>query len=432
MTRHNRPKKEKRLFNSVVVEESIKEISSYIRNEDLSRLFINCFPNTLDTTVHYGEDEKGPDTYVVTGDIPAMWLRDSVAQVWPYLGFVKDDLELKKLFQGLIRKHVDCILHDSYANAFKCGRNGKIEVFERKWELDSLCYFIRLSYFFWKESGDKSIFNGRWRKAVSKIMKTFDDQSNKELMDRYKYRTPDNCPEILNLVGFGNPLPGKSMIRSAFRPSDDATIFQYLIPSNCFAVVSLKQLAEIHEKALKNSLKSEIFKKRAVKIDKEIKKIGVVKNKKGMRVFAYEVDGYGGQAIMDDANIPSLLSLPYLGYIKPDSRIYKNTRKTILSRENPYYFEADNCSGIGSSHTSYGNIWPMSIIMQALTSNNKREIKKCLDILRSTHAGKYFMHESFRKNNPARYTRRWFGWANSLFGELILKLYNTDKKILNK
>jgi len=422
--------KSKRLFSSIVIEEKIKEISSFLRDKELSQMFVNCFPNTLDTSVYYQEKKGRPDTYIITGDIPAMWFRDSSAQLWPYLQFVNRDVKLKKLFQGLINRQVECILLDPYANAFLKRNNGRLKVFERKWELDSLGYFIRLSFFYWKETGDITVFDKKWQRAIRTIIKTWQEQSNLAKMDCYKYRTEEDCPEILNLAGFGNPLADFSLIRSAFRPSDDACIFQYLIPSNCFASVCLKQLSEMYEKIFQDKAKSISYRKHAQEIDKDIKKFAIVKTSTKNEVFAYEVDGFGGRIMMDDANGPSLLSLPYFGYLKTDDLIYQNTRKLLLSKNNPYFFEGKKFSGIGSSHTAYGNIWPMSIIMQALTSDDEAEIIKCLKILKSTHAKTYFMHESFQKNNPDNFTRPWFAWANSLFGELIIKLYDSNKELL--
>jgi meiotically up-regulated gene 157 (Mug157) protein len=221
------------------------------------------------------------------------------------------------------------------------------------------------------------------------------------------------------------------LIRSAFRPSDDACVLQYLIPSNCFASLSLKQLSEMYEKIFQDKSKSLLYRGHAREIDNDIKKFAITKILKGDEVFAYEVDGFGGQVIMDDANSPSLLSLPYLGYLETSDLLYQNTRKLLLSEKNPYFFKGKKFLGIGSSHTAYGNIWPMSIIMQALTSDNESEIVECLKILKNTHAKTYFMHESFQKNNPDNYTRPWFSWANSLFGELIVKLYDSNKSILN-
>jgi meiotically up-regulated gene 157 (Mug157) protein len=428
---NKRLEKNKRLFSSVVIEEKIKEVSSFLHDKKLSQMFVNCFPNTLDTTVHYQEKKGRPDTYITTGVIPAMWLRDSSAQLWPYLQFVNRDDKLKKLFQGLINRQVECILLDPYANAFFKKSNGRSKVFERKWELDSMCYFIRLSFFYWKETGDVMVFDKKWQKAVQMIIKTWREQSDLLKMNCYKYKTAKNCPDVLNLSGSGNPLAESSLIRSAFRPSDDACVLQYLIPSNCFASLSLKQLSEMYEKIFQDKSKSLLYRGHAREIDNDIKKFAITKILKGDEVFAYEVDGFGGQVIMDDANSPSLLSLPYLGYLETSDLLYQNTRKLLLSEKNPYFFKGKKFLGIGSSHTAYGNIWPMSIIMQALTSDNESEIVECLKILKNTHAKTYFMHESFQKNNPDNYTRPWFSWANSLFGELIVKLYDSNKSILN-
>ena len=423
--------KNKRLFSSTVIEEKIREIDSFLQDRELSQMFVNCFPNTLDTTVYYQEKKGRPDTYITTGDIPAMWLRDSSAQLWPYLQFANKDAKLKKLFQGLINRQVECILLDPYANAFVKNNNGRLKVFERKWELDSLAYFIRLSFFYWKETGDIAVFDKKWQRAIQSIIKTWQEQSDLGKMDCYKHKTAKDCPEILNLAGLGNPLVESSLIRSAFRPSDDACIFQYLIPSNCFVSVCLKQLSEMYEKIFQDKTKSISYRKHAQEIDKDIKKLAILETSTKNKVFAYEVDGFGGQVIMDDANGPSLLSLPYFGYLKTNDLIYQNTRKLLLSKDNPYFFKGKKFSGIGSSHTVYGNIWPMSVIMQALTSDDEDEIVKCLRILKNTHAKTYFMHESFQKDNPNNYTRSWFSWANSLFGELIVKLYDANKEILN-
>ena len=427
---NNRPAKEKRLFSSSVIDDKIKEIDSFLSDRDLAHIFVNCFPNTLDTSVYYQEKKGKPDTYITTGDISAMWLRDSSAQLWPYLQFVNRDTKLKKLFQGLIYRQTECILLDPYANAFRKTSKGKLKVFERKWELDSLAYFIRLSFFYWKKTGDITVFDKRWQQAVQVIIKTWQEQSDQRKMACYKYKTAEDCPEILSLEGFGNPLAESSLIRSAFRPSDDACIFQYLIPSNCFASVSLKQLSEMCEEIFNDEKQSSLYKKQAEAIDKDIEEIAIVRDPRGDDVFAYEVDGFGGQLLMDDANGPNLLSLPYFGYLEINNSVYQNTRKLILSKQNPYFFKGKEFSGVGSSHTDYGSIWPMSIIMQALTSDDENEIIECLEILKSTHAKTYFMHESFQKNNADNFTRPWFGWANSLFGELIVKLYDNNRDII--
>ena len=98
----------------------------------------------------------------------------------------------------------------------------------------------------------------------------------------------------------------------------------------------------------------------------------------GAKVFAYEVNGLGESKTFDDANLPSLLSLSYLQFVDENDKIYKNTRKHILSHENPYYFVSGDIRGIGSSHTPSGNIWPLALITQILTTEDEKEIKKCL------------------------------------------------------
>jgi hypothetical protein len=135
---------------------------------------------------------------------------------------------------------------------------------------------------------------------------------------------------------------------------------------------------------------------------------------------------------MDDANVPSLLGLPYLGCVEPADEVYQNTRKFVLSADNPYFFKGQYAEGIGGPHVGMDMIWPMSITMRALTSTNDAEITQCLKMLKATHAGTGFMHEAFNKNNPTNYTRKWFAWANTLFGELIVKLYNEKPEILKQ
>jgi len=414
--------KNKQVFASEVMNRKVEEICNKIQDKELKRLFSNCFFNTLKTTINYQEKKGTPYTYVITGDIPAMWLRDSVAQVWPYLDFVDKDENIRKIFQGLINQQIECILLDPYANAFLQDDEG-LKVFEKKWELDSLCYFIRLSYFYWKKSGDKKVFNDNWQRAIDLIIKTWQEQSDLATMGVYKYKTKGACPDILSLNGFGNPVAKSSLIRCAFRPSDDACIFQYLIPANCLAVVSLLQLAQMYREIFHNQGRADFFENFSNNINQDIEKYGIVKNLDGDDVFAYEVDAFGGQVLMDDSNIPSLLSLPYFDYLKTDNQVYKLTRKNILSKNNPYFFQGDSLAGIGSSHTEQGNIWPLGIIMQALTSANKEEIDFCLNILKNSHAGTYLMHESFSKNNPNVFTRHHFAWANSLFAELIMKFF---------
>lgn len=429
----NRPAPEKRNFTSAAVEEKITEITSKMKDKDLAFLFENCFPNTLDTTVQYKMVDGKHDTFVITGDIHAMWLRDSTAQVWPYLPLAKKDEKLKNLLAGVINRQAKCILIDPYANAFNEGPTGsewksdltdmKPELHERKWEIDSLCYPIRLSYNYWKITGDELCFDGTWQKAVKLIYKTFKEQQRKESVGPYSFKRvtawqTDTVPGN----GLGNPVKPVGLIVSIFRPSDDATIFPFLIPANIFAVVSLRQAAEIFKKVVKDEKFSDELNKLADEVDNAVKKYAVAEHLDFGKVYAYEADGFGNKSYMDDANVPSLLSLPYLGYCPADDPVYKNTRRYVLSENNPYFFKGKAAEGIGSPHTLVDKIWPIAIIMRALTSTDDSEIKNCLEMLKSTHAGTGFMHESFNKDDSKDFTRKWFAWANTIFGELILKI----------
>ena len=252
-----RPKPSDRKFTSKAVEATIKSIKANIKDPELAWLFENCYPNTLDTTVNYRIIDGKPDTFVITGDINAMWLRDSSAQVWPYLPLIKADPELRELIKGVLNRQAKCILIDPYANAFNMGPTGsewdsdrtamKPELHERKWEVDSLCYPIRLAYHYWKTSGDSSFFDENWQKAGKLIVAAFKEQQRKNGPGPYHFqRRTEVASDTAPNGGYGNPVKPVGLICSIFRPSDDATIFPFLIPSNYFAVVSLKQLAEMY------------------------------------------------------------------------------------------------------------------------------------------------------------------------------------------
>ena len=432
----------KRHFKSKAVDAAIKTFHSNVKNPELAWLFENCFPNTLDTTVYYSEKGGAPDTYVITGDIDAMWLRDSSAQVWPYLQFVNEDAPLKNLIKGVISHQTKCILKDPYANAFY-GDETKVGewktdkttmlpgVHERKWEIDSLCYPIRLAYNYHKKTNDKSPFNENWKKAVQTTLKVFKEQQRKTSTGPYKFQRETTQPtDTLPMAGFGFPVNPVGLICSAFRPSDDATIFPFLIPSNFFAVVSLKQAAELIKIIYNDSELERELLSLANEVDAAIQKYAIVNHPEYGKIYAFEIDGFGSAYLMDDANVPSLLSLPYLDALSANDEIYKNTRKFVLSSNNPYYFKGTAGEGIGGPHVGQDMIWPMSITMRALTSKNDQEIKWCIEILRKSHADTGFMHESFHKDDPLNFTRKWFAWSNTLFGELLWKTYNERPNLL--
>ncbi len=436
-----RPALKDRKFVSTTVEAKIAEVKAAIRDRELAWMFENCYPNTLDTTVEIGTRDGKLDSFVITGDIHALWLRDSTAQVTPYLSLVKDDKELQNLIKGLIHRQAFSVLLEPYANAFLKDKNEKgwddlplsvAGVHERKWEVDSLCYVLRLSYQYWKATNDAAAFDEEWQRAMRLIVQTFKTEQFKDGKSPYKFiRKTTVMIDAPPFEGTGNPVKPVGLIRSMFRPSDDSTVFPFLIPSNAFAVVSLRHLSEIFESALKNRAFANECKALADEVEKAIYKYAVVEHETFGKIFAFEVDGFGNRLLMDDANAPNLMSLPYLGFVKADDKIYQNTRKFALSDNNPYFKRGRYANAVGSPHTGKTNVWHLAIIMQAMTSGDESEIKNCLATLKRTHADTGFMHESFNPDNPKEFTRSWFAWANTIFGELILKIYNERKSILN-
>jgi len=439
-----RPEPAQRRFVSAAVEAKIVEVKRALADPELAWLFENCFPNTLDTTVTFGTRNSRPDTLVITGDINAMWLRDSSAQVMPYLPLARTDKQLRDLIAGVINRQTLCILIDRYANAFSFGAkacpwgvNDKPtpgpELCERKWEIDSLCYPVRLAHAYWKTTGDTSCFHDEWQQASRLIVKTFREQQRLNDPGPYRFqRVTDNPIDTPPFAGLGNPTRPNGMIHSAFRPSDDACVYPFLIPANLFAMVTLIQLAEIHTSVLSQTMFAAECRELAHQVSEAVGRFGKAGHSVHGTAYAYEVDGFGNQLFMDDANVPSLLSLPYLGCCAPDDAAYRSTRALILSEENPWFFKGRAAEGIGGPHVGLNMIWPLGIIMRALTSTSDNEIRLCLRMLKATHAGTGFMHEAFDKDEPKKFTRAWFAWANTLFGELILKLYEQRHPVLKE
>lgn len=438
-----RPPVAQRKFTSQVVEKAISTVRKQIADPKLAWMFENAFPNTLDTTVNFKEINGRPDTFVITGDIHAMWLRDSSAQVWPYLSLIKEDKRLQQLIAGVINRQTKCILIDPYANAFNDGpghsewakdlTDMKPELHERKWEIDSLCYTIRLAYHYWKTSGDTQVFDDSYRKAAALIVKTFKEQQRKDGKGPYKFQrvTAWQSDTVAN-SGYGAPVLPVGLIVSIFRPSDDATVFPYLIPSNMFAVVSLRQLAEISTAVLQDAAFARECADLANEVDNAIKAYAIVEHPKLGPMFGFEVDGYGNRLFIDDTNVPSLLSIPYLGYTTADDPLYQTTRHFVWSSFHCWFYKGKYGDGVGSPHTGVDYIWPMSIIMKALTTRNGEEIAECIRTLRNTDGDTGFIHESFHKDDPKKFTRKWFAWANTLFGELIMKVSQEHPELLKK
>ena len=434
LLRDKRPPVAERRFYSAAVEALLQQTCRSIADPELAAIFVNCYPNTLDTTANFTSFEGKPDTTVITGDIPAMWLRDSSAQVWPYLPLAKSDPRLRELLEGVIRRQTRCLLIDPYANAFMADLDApplpwsvhdktemKQGVGERKYELDSLCYPIRLAYGYWRQTGDTHPFDAAWRQAMSLVVQTMRVQQRTHGDGPYRFQRSSNIPtETLPNAGLGNPVRPVGLIASGFRPSDDACTFPFLVPANLFAVTSLRQLAEmangiLHDAGLANEANS-----LAEEVSAALRQNAVAPTATGP-IWAYEVDGFGGQLLMDDANVPSLLALPYLNS-SPDAALYARTRAFVWSPRNPWFFQGSAGEGIGGPHEGVNMIWPMSQIIYALTSQRDAEIRHALSMLKLASSGSGFMHESYFKDDVARFTRAWFAWANTLFGELIVNL----------
>lgn len=416
------------------IESIIEELAFMPR---LDSTFENCFMSTIQTTTELMEDGS---TYVFTGDIPAMWLRDSSAQVKHYIKFASNSSYFQRVIEGLIKRQIMYILIDPYANAFNKNPDGQGHsddvtmqnpwLWERKYEIDSLCYPVELAYLYWKASGNNNIFDENFKSAIDCILNQFKKEQKHSENSSYRFeRHGFPKTDTLRENGIGMPVNYTGMTWSAFRPSDDVCKFGYHIPSNMFAVVVLGYISEISNTIYHDSMTTNKAKHLAEEIEYGINTYGKFLHPIFGLIYAYETDGFGNYNIMDDANVPSLLSIPYIGYRDAADPIYQNTRRFALSRHNPQFYEGKFAKGIGSPHTDPGFIWTIGIIMQALTSTDRIEILQLIKVLMETDAGTGFMHESFNADNPEEYTREWFSWANSLFAELIISNYSDMKQL---
>lgn len=441
---NQRPAVANRTYHSEAVEELLSEVKSKIADEELGWMFENCYPNTLDTTVDFEIIDGKEDTFIITGDIDAMWLRDSTAQVWPYMPLIPKDEKIRLLIKGLINRQVKCVLKDPYANAFykdlkkeshwKSDNPSPIPgVHERKWEIDSLCYVIRLSHEYYRISGDGSIFGASWDEAMKLIVKTFRTEQLIDGPSPYRFsRTTNQMIDAPIFNGTGRPVKPVGLIASQFRPSDDATLFPFLIPSNIFAILSLNQLNDIYSNILNEPEFATECADFAEEVETAVRKYAILEHLDFGEIYAYEVDGFGNALFMDDANVPSLMSLAYLGAHQPEDALYKRTRQFLLSDNNPYFLKGTVAEGQASPHTWKEKIWPMGIILRAMTSTDEQEIIHCLQMLKDSHADTGFMHEAFHKDDPSDFNRAWFAWANTLFGELMIKIYQERPEILER
>ncbi|KAF7716150.1 Exo-alpha-1,6-mannosidase [Penicillium ucsense] len=462
---YQRPDPACRTFSSASVEQVIEDVTSRLVDKDLAQLFRNAFPNTLDTTIRWHQNETaavstksnkrdsaqwtGLQTFIVTGDINAEWLRDSTNQLTNYQALAKKDKSIYNLILGAIHTQTEFVIQSPYCNAFQPPSASGISpekstqkdtvspaydnsfVFECKYELDSLAHFLLLGTEFYEKTGSIEFLTDRWYQALQTVLSVLDAQSqptfnshNQFVTNQYTFqRETSTGTETLNLNGIGNPLNGGTgLIRSAFRPSDDATIFGYFIPPNAMMSVQLQKTAKVIKAADGPDDLAEKLERRGSSLANSVKEHAIINHPRYGDVYAFEVDGYGSRTLMDDANIPSLLSLPYLDFLDKKDETYQNTRKMITEKGgNPYYLEGPAFHGIGGPHIGLENAWPMSLLMQAMTSDNDTEILDSINLIRdSSLLG--LVHESINVTNIEIYTRPWFAWANSVFAQTILKV----------
>jgi meiotically up-regulated gene 157 (Mug157) protein len=487
---YQRPSPYCRTFSSPLVERVIEDVTARMTDVDLARIFENAFPNTLDTTVSWQTDGssrhkkkhghpayedsvwEGAQSFIVTGDITAEWLRDSTNQLQGYQALAARDSSLATLILGAINTQAEYVIRSPYCNAFQPPPPSKLPttsngqgdtvhpayepsfVFECKYELDSLAHFLKLANEYHAHTGKTDFMTKRWFLALDTLLGVLDEQSQSTFNDTsglfqsnvYLFqRQTDSGTETLNLRGLGNPVRGDTgLVRSAFRPSDDATILPFLIPANAMMAVELRRTASILKQQGKRAL-AEDLRARSNDIEEGIKEHAVVPHKKYGDVYAFEVDGYGSHIMMDDANIPSLLALPVLGFVEMDNEVYRNTRNMILDkRGNPYFLTGEEFEGIGGPHIGLQYAWPMSLLIQAMTSDDDDEIMQCVNSVRNvSRLG--LIHESIHVNMGMDYTRKsmptslpllltrlgsWFAWANSVFAQTILNLAERKPHLL--
>ncbi len=379
-----------------------------VADPKLEALYRNAL---LDTTKQITIASDGT-AYVKTGDIPAEWLRDASVQVRPYLYFAKDDPQVQALLRAVIARMGKYLQVDPYANAFTLD----YRVWEEKYELDSLAYPITLAWTYWKQTGDASIFSGDLSLGFDKALETMEREQDHPRNSKYTQRELPNG-------GKGAPVAYTGMIWSGFRPSDDACTFPYLIPSEMMAVVALGDLEEIERDVYHNLLKAQRAKALRDEVQTGIQTYGVIFTPNYGYVYAYEVDGLGNSILMDDANVPSLLSAPYIGYTTESSYIYRNTRRFLLSKDNPTYYVGKVARGIGSLHTSNGYVWPIALLMQGFTASSDAERKDVLGQLLASDPGDHLLHESFNPDDPTKFSRVDFGWPNALFSEYVMTTF---------
>ena len=403
----------------------VERFKETLQDEVLKETFDKCFFNTLYTTAFLEEDGSA---FIITGDIPAMWLRDSAAQVMQYLFFAKECASVQSFIKGVLKKQFEYILLDPYANAFNRAPNGNghaydldkqsLWVWERKFELDSLCYPLWLLIKYYEKTQDKSCMDGLFLQAFDTIIKVFRIEQAHAERSQY-YHEIFNRPQT-RWCGKGESVSNGGLVWSGYRPSDDKCQYGYYLPGNMFIVAVLTKLSGLFASVLQDEERAKECDALAYEIQKELERLAVVE-KDGKKIYALETDGLGNYNLMDDANIPNLIAIPYYEYPYMDKEVYCNTREYMFSFKNPYYFEGKVLKGIGSPHTPKDRVWPLSLIIRALTTDDEKEILDCVRMLVNSTGGSGYMHESVHKDDDTVYSRSWFAWANSLFAYMILE-----------
>lgn len=406
------------------------------KNSDEARIFSLSYLDTWKNSISLSTDAaQEEEFFVVTGDIPAMWLRDSAAQVFPYLAAVEDD-EVYAVLSGVLRRQAAFILLDPYANAFNNGPTGAGDnpgdlpkpspwVWERKYELDSLCYPLMLGFWLWKASGRTEHLGTLFREACRKVLQVSRVEQN-HAASPYKFTRPTGpfASDSLPYGGRGAPGAHTGMVRSAFRPSDDRCEFPFLVPSNAMLSVALRGVSVISNQVWNDTEFANECITLADEVDNGIFAFGTAQIS-GQEILAFETDGMGGTLLADDANLPSLLGLPLLGWTDISDPLYQATRDFILSPSNPYFYKGSIASGVGSPHTPVNFVWPLAIATEGLTGS-PASAAEALGLLARTTGGTDRMHESFNVDNPKDFTRPWFGWAAAMYAELALSVTGID------
>ncbi|KAH7110697.1 Six-hairpin glycosidase-like protein [Dactylonectria macrodidyma] len=439
-----RPKEQCRTFKSPAVEKVIRDIKSRAKDPDLARLFENTFSSTLDTTVKYFDSAKNL-AFIVTGDITAQWLRDTGNQFAHLYKLLPHDKNLKALVKAVINTESRYIAEYPYCGAFQPPPESGLKptvndyatlvmvnppvnnqtVFECKYELDSLAGYLKIVRSYYANTKDSSFINSNWKAAMSQILRVIKEQSQSTWADDWTFVSYYNWTGLPGALqppvpngGNGEPKLENGLVASSHRPSDDLTVFNFITSDNAMMSVELDNVASLLEDIGQMPKLSRKLRENAVTIRDAVWNHTLTSN----GIFAYETNGYGGQYIMDDANVPSLISLPYLGFLKRDDATYKKTKATLFSRANPYFAAGKNFSGIGGPHANATNPWPMSQISAVFGTDDDHEITERLKLIMENTSGLGLIHESINIYNSSEFTRPWFAWANSYFAEMVLDL----------